>query len=50
MKITDILNEKVIVTNLPGSNKSEIINSMIELAATSDRVLDKEKMRSNSRT
>jgi fructose-specific phosphotransferase system IIA component len=46
MKITDILNEKVIVTNLPGSNKSEIINSMIELAATSDRVLDKEKMRS----
>jgi fructose PTS system EIIBC or EIIC component len=46
MKITDILNEKVIVTKLPGTTKSEILNAMIELAATSDRVTDKEKMRS----
>jgi fructose PTS system EIIBC or EIIC component len=46
MKITDILNEKVIVTKLPGTTKSEILNAMIELAATSDRVIDKEKMRS----
>jgi fructose-specific phosphotransferase system IIA component len=46
MKITDILNEKVIVTKLPGSTKSEILNAMIELAATSERVNDKEKMRS----
>jgi fructose-specific phosphotransferase system IIA component len=46
MKITDILNEKVIVTKLPGSTKNEILNAMIELAATSERVNDKEKMRS----
>lgn len=45
MKITDILNEKVIVTKLPGTTKTEILNAMIDLAATSDRVLDKEKMR-----
>jgi len=45
MKITDILNEKVIVTKLPGTTKAEILNAMIELAATSDRVIDKEKMR-----
>ncbi len=46
MKITDILNEKVIVTKLPGTSKTDILNAMIELAATSDRVIDKEKMRS----
>ncbi len=46
MKITDILNDKVIVTKLPGTTKTEILNKMIDLAATSDRVLDKEKMRS----
>ena len=46
MKITDILNEKVIVTHLPGGSKAEVINAMIDLAATSDRVIDKEKMRS----
>ncbi len=46
MKITDILNEKVVVTKLPGTTKTEVLNKMIDLAATSDRVLDKEKMRS----
>lgn len=46
MKITDILSEKVIVTKLPGTTKTEILNAMIELAATSNRVTDKEKMRS----
>lgn len=45
MKITDILNEKVIITKLPGTTKTDVLNAMIELAATSDRVLDKEKMR-----
>jgi fructose PTS system EIIBC or EIIC component len=45
MKITDILNEKVIVTKLAGTTKSEILNAMIDLAATSERVTDKEKMR-----
>jgi PTS system fructose-specific IIC component len=46
MKITDILNEKVIVTKLAGTTKAEILNAMIDLAATSERVTDKEKMRS----
>jgi fructose PTS system EIIBC or EIIC component len=46
MKITDILNEKVIVTKLAGTTKTEILNAMIDLAATSERVTDKEKMRS----
>ena len=45
MKIADILNEKVIVTNLPGTTKTEIINAMIDLAATNEKVVDKEKMR-----
>lgn len=45
MKIADILNEKVIVTNLPGTTKTEIINAMIDLAATNEKVIDKEKMR-----
>lgn len=46
MKITDILSEKVIVTNLPGTTKTEILNAMIDLAGKSDRVTDKERMRS----
>jgi len=45
MKITDILNESVIRTNLPGTTKEEIINSMIELVATQKQVIDKEKVR-----
>ncbi|HLF19840.1 MAG TPA: PTS sugar transporter subunit IIA [Bacteroidota bacterium] len=45
MKITDILNEQVIRTELPGSTKEEIINAMIDLAASQDKVLDKEKLR-----
>ncbi|MFZ1977934.1 MAG: PTS sugar transporter subunit IIA [Bacteroidota bacterium] len=45
MKITDILNENVIRTNLPGTTKEEIINGMIDLVATQSHVVDKEKMR-----
>lgn len=45
MKIIDILNEHVVRTSLPGTTKTEIINSMIDLAGTQDRVLDKEKLR-----
>lgn len=44
MKIIDILNEQVVRTSLPGTTKTEIINSMIDLAATQNRVLDKEKL------
>ena len=45
MKITDILNEQVVRTHLQGTTKTEIINAMIDLAASQDKVLDKEKMR-----
>ena len=45
MKITDILNEQVIRTNLPGTTKDEIINGMIDIIAASPRVNDAEKMR-----
>ncbi len=45
MKITDILSESVVRVNLPGSSKTEIINTMIEIAASQDKLIDKEKMR-----
>jgi len=45
MKVTDILNESVVRTNLPGESKEEIINAMIELAASQKQVVDKERMR-----
>lgn len=45
MKITDVLTELVIRTNLPGTSKDEIINAMIDLAASQDKVVDKEKLR-----
>jgi fructose-specific phosphotransferase system IIA component len=45
MKISDILNEELVVTGLHGSSKEEIIDSMIDLVATSPKVLDKEKVR-----
>ncbi len=45
MKITDILTEQFVRTNLPGSTKDEVLNSMIEIASASERVTDKEKVR-----
>jgi fructose-specific phosphotransferase system IIA component len=45
MKISDILEEKLIVPNLPGSTKEEIIDSMIELISQSPKVIEKEKVR-----
>ncbi|HWP82283.1 MAG TPA: PTS sugar transporter subunit IIA [Bacteroidota bacterium] len=45
MKITDILNERVIRTNLAGTTKTEIIDAMIDLVSTQEKVLDKEKLR-----
>jgi fructose-specific phosphotransferase system IIA component len=45
MKITDILNESVVRTNLPGATKEEVINAMIDLAGTQKQVADKERMR-----
>jgi fructose-specific phosphotransferase system IIA component len=45
MKITDILTEQFVRTNLPGSTKDDVLNAMIEIASTSERVTDKEKVR-----
>ena len=45
MKITEVLDEHLVQTELQGTTKEEIINAMIELAAHSPRVLDKEKVR-----
>lgn len=45
MKISDILEEKLVVANLAGNTKDDIINSMIELVSQSPKVLDKEKVR-----
>lgn len=45
MKISDILEEKVIATNLQGQAKDVIINAMVDLVGLSSKVLDKEKVR-----
>ena len=45
MRIVDLLNENVVRTNLPGTTKAEIINAMIDVAASQERVLDKERVR-----
>src|ERR1041385_425758 len=45
MKISDILEEKLVVSNLAGNTKDEIIKAMIELVSHSPKVLDKEKVR-----
>ena len=45
MKISEILEEKLVVTNLPGNTKDEIINAMIDVVSQSSKVLDKEKVR-----
>lgn len=46
MKITDILEQKLVRTNLPGKTKDDVINAMVELVGNSPKVLDKEKVRS----
>jgi fructose-specific phosphotransferase system IIA component len=46
MKISDILEEKLIVANLAAKTKDEVINTMVELVSQSPKVLDKEKVRS----
>ena len=46
MKISDILEEKLVITNLPGNSKEQIINAMVDLVAQSPKVSDKDKVRS----
>jgi fructose-specific phosphotransferase system IIA component len=45
MKISDILEEKLVVSNLPGKTKEEIIDTLIEVVSQSPKVLDKDKVR-----
>jgi fructose PTS system EIIBC or EIIC component len=45
MKISDILDESLVKTNLPGKTKDEIISQMVDLVGTSKKVLDKEKVK-----
>jgi fructose-specific phosphotransferase system IIA component len=45
MKISEIINESLVVTNLAGKTKEEIINSLVDLVGTSPKVLDLEKVR-----
>ncbi len=45
MKIAEVLEEQLVQTNLPGATKEDVINAMIELAAKSSRVLDRDKVR-----
>jgi fructose-specific phosphotransferase system IIA component len=45
MKISDILTENLVATGLPGTTKNEVIDAMIDLVASSPKVMDKEKVR-----
>ncbi len=45
MKISDILNEQLVMTGLSGNTKDEIIEAMIDLVSTSPKVTDKTKVR-----
>jgi len=45
MKISDILTEDRVATNLQGDSKDEVIEAMIDLIASSPKVLEKEKVR-----
>jgi fructose-specific phosphotransferase system IIA component len=44
MKISDILDESLVKTQLPGKSKDEIISHMIDIVATSKKVLNREKV------
>ncbi len=44
MKISDILDESLVKTHLPGNSKDEIISHMIDIVATSKKVLNREKV------
>lgn len=45
MKISDILTEQLVVSGLDGGSKNEIIDRMIDLVASSPKVVDKAKVR-----
>jgi fructose-specific phosphotransferase system IIA component len=45
MKISSILNEQLIQVNIPGESKDDVINAIIDVAATSDKITDLDKVR-----
>ena len=45
MKISDILTEEVIATHMQGNTKEEVLDNIIELAAHSPNMKNKEKVR-----
>ena len=45
MKISDLLTEDLVVANLEGNSKDDVINAIVDLVATSSKVLDKQKVR-----
>ena len=45
MRISDILNEQMVVTDLKGNSKDDIINALVDLIGSSSRVIDREKVR-----
>jgi fructose-specific phosphotransferase system IIA component len=45
MKITSILTEDLIKVNIPGDSKEDVINAIIDLAATSKKIKDLDKVR-----
>jgi fructose-specific phosphotransferase system IIA component len=45
MKISEVLDESLISNSIPGDDKEEVLNHMIELVSKSHKVKDKEKVR-----
>ena len=45
MKISDILTDNLVATDLKGKTKKEIIDAMIDLVSTSPKVMDRERVR-----
>ncbi|MGA9115295.1 MAG: PTS sugar transporter subunit IIA [Bacteroidota bacterium] len=45
MRISDILTEDLVATGLPGDSKEGVMEAMIDLVASSPKVLDKQKVR-----
>jgi fructose-specific phosphotransferase system IIA component len=45
MKISDILTENMVITELQGESKEQIIGAMIDLISGSQKVIDKQKVR-----
>ena len=45
MKISDILDESLVKTEMPGKTKDEVLSQMVDLVSTSKKVLDRDKVK-----